>query len=345
MKSRLQREQELLSSGLVDSIRGLFQNSNANIPEKYYLLMTDYIDSISQLDYEGGLCLDSIEIARSLPLLLNSILEENLGVIHGITNGKQITMNSSLDYETNKLYFFHELTHALQTRYVNNHEECSFYNGKTGMFLTEGATQFTAEILYHLSNETNLQYRKQPNTVRGHAEHIPYSPLSEYQLNGNILMLLSGALKVSLNQLLALGFKSNGRQLLKEMYESFPSNVGKFEEFMFDLEKIYGIDKLIIIGQGKQLEGDMKNIKLPCGQVFSGNIKSQGEIINKIERSLASNFIANNDANYILQNYQKISMYLTTPQLQQEFMNVVNELTVIQNNQIIGQSSSETKKS
>ena len=44
MKTRLQREQELLSSGLVDSIKGLFQNSNANIPEKYYLLMADYID-------------------------------------------------------------------------------------------------------------------------------------------------------------------------------------------------------------------------------------------------------------------------------------------------------------
>ena len=142
-----------------------------------------------------------------------------------------------------------------------------------------------------------------------------------------------------------LFLESNGRQLLKEMYESVPSNVGKFEEFMFDLEKIYGIDKLIIVEQGKQLEGDMKNIKLPCGQVFSGNIKSQGEIINKIERSLASNFIANNDVNYILQNYQKISMYLTTSQLQQKFMNVVNELTVIQNNQIIGQSSSEIKKS
>ena len=29
MKTRSQREQELLSSGLVDSIKGLFQNSNA----------------------------------------------------------------------------------------------------------------------------------------------------------------------------------------------------------------------------------------------------------------------------------------------------------------------------
>lgn len=32
------------------------------------------------------------------------------------------------------------------------------------------------------------------------------------------------------------------------------------------------------------------------------------EIINKIERDLAANFIANNDTDYVLQNYQKISM-------------------------------------
>ena len=257
MKSRLQREQELLSSGLVESIKGLFQNTNANIPEKYYLLMADYIDSIGQLDYEGGLYLDPIKVAQTLPSLLNCISEENLGGIHGRTDGNKITMNSALNYETNKLYFFHELTHALQTRYVDNHEECSFYNGKTGMFLTEGATQFTAEILYHLSNGTNLQYREQPNTVRGHSEHIPYSPLSEYQLNGNVLMLLSGSLGVPLNQLLALGFRKDGRQLLKEMYEVFPDNVGKFEEFMFDLEKIYSIDKLIIAGYSNQLQGGM----------------------------------------------------------------------------------------
>ncbi len=217
MKSRTQREQELLNSGLVDSIKELFQNTNANIPEKYYLLIADYIDSIGQLDFEGGLYLDPINVARMLPNLLNTISEENLGGIHGKTDGNKITMNSTLDYETNKLYFFHEITHALQTRYVNNQEECSFYNGKTGMFLTEGATQYTAEILYHLSNETNLQYREQPNTVRGHAEHTPYSPLSEYQLNGSILMLLSGSLGVPINQLLALGFRKDGRQLKRNV--------------------------------------------------------------------------------------------------------------------------------
>ena len=74
MKSRLQREQELLSSGLVLSIKKLFQSTNANIPEKYYLLIADYIDSIGQLDYEGGLYLDPINIATSLPSLLSVII-------------------------------------------------------------------------------------------------------------------------------------------------------------------------------------------------------------------------------------------------------------------------------
>ena len=344
MKSRAQREQELLSSGLVDSIKGLFQNKNANIPEKYYILIADYIDCINQLDYEGGLYLNPVEIAEMLPSLLNCISEENLGGIYGKTNRNKITMNSTLNYETNKLYFFHELTHILQTRNVNNHEECSFYNGKTGMFLTEGATQFTAEILYHLSNGTDMRYREQANTVRGHSEHITYSPLSEYQLNGNILMLLSGSLGVPINQLLALGFRKDGRQLLKEMYEAFPENVEKFEEFMFDLEKIYSIDNLIIAGYGNQLQGDMVDIQMQGGQQFSGNIKSQGEIINKVERSLAANFIANNDIDYILQNYEKISAFLTTTQLKRDFINNVNELATFQHNQTIEQSSSEIRR-
>ncbi len=46
MKTRNQREEELLASGLVDSIKSLFQNSGAYIPEKYYLLLADYVDSI-----------------------------------------------------------------------------------------------------------------------------------------------------------------------------------------------------------------------------------------------------------------------------------------------------------
>ena len=150
--NRIEREKELINSGLVDSIKMQYRNVVYNIPDKYFILMADYIDSIGQLDYDGGLYLDPVEVAKSLPQVLKSVKETNLGGIHGRTDKDGIEMNSSLDYETNKLYFFHELTHALQTRKINDHEECSFYNGKTGMFLTEGATQFTAEILYHAAD-------------------------------------------------------------------------------------------------------------------------------------------------------------------------------------------------
>ncbi len=120
------------------------------------------------------------------------------------------------------------------------------------------------------------------------------------------------------------------------MYEVFPDNAGKFEEFMFDLEKIYSIDKLIIRGYGNQLQGDLVDIEMADGEYFRGNIKTQGKLINKIERDLAANFIANNDTDHVLQNYQKISAYLTTPQLKQDFLNTIN---MLQNNQTIEQSS------
>ena len=73
MKNKLQRDQELLNSGLIDSIKELFQNSKAKIPQKYYILMADYIDCIGQLDYKGGLYLDPVTVAKKLPAVINEI--------------------------------------------------------------------------------------------------------------------------------------------------------------------------------------------------------------------------------------------------------------------------------
>ena len=266
-----------------------------------------------------------------LPDVLKQVSEENIGGIHGRTDEDRITMNSSLDYETNKLYFFHELTHAIQTRIINGQEQCSFYNGKDGMFLTEGATQYTAGILYHVSKGTNIQYREQSGIVRGQKNHIVNSPLSEYQLNGNILLLMSYSMGIPLNQILALGFRSDGRELLKEMYEAFPNNENKFDRFMFDLEKIYSIDKLIIADYGNQLAGIPLNIQMLDGRKFVGNLQIQNELIEKTERDLASNFIANYEPDYIMENYQKVYACLTTERLKQDFMNVISQVKEIQN--------------
>ena len=329
MKTREQREKELLSDGLVDAIKQQFAGKNCIIPEKYYILIADYIDSLSQV--ENDLHVDPVMIAKMIPDVLKEIRDENLQGIHGITDNKTIRMNNNMDYETNKLYFFHELTHAIQTRMINDKEICAFSDGKTGMFLTEGATQFTAEILYHISNGTNLQYRNQPGTVRGHSEHTPYSALSEYQLNGNILMLLSASLGLELKDLLAMAYRSDGRQMLMEMYEVFPENSGKFEEFMFDLEKIYSIDKCLIAGYGNQLSGGPVNIEMNGGQQFQGNLESQGQLINKVERELAANFIGFNDNEYIMKHWELVYNSLTNAQLKKDFLAAVNEVALMQN--------------
>ena len=149
---------------------------------------------------------------------------------------------------------------------------------------------------------------------------------------------------IPLNQLLALGFRADGRDLLKDMYEVFPDNAGKFEEFMLDLEKIYSIDKLIIAGCGNQLQGNPVNIEMQNGYQFAGNIQLQGELINKVERELAASFIANNDTDYVLQNYEKVALNLTTPELKQQFMNAINELSMVQSQENIDQISSGPRR-
>ena len=328
--------QDLINSGLVDTIKRQYKGTNYNIPDKYFILIADYIDALNQLEYEGGLYLNPTDIVKRLPTVLKEVVEANLNGIHGITEGDKITMNGFLNYETKKLYFFHELTHAIQTRIINGHEQCSFYNGKDGMFLVEGATQYTAEILYHVSNGTNIQYRNQYGVVRGQSDHVVYSPLSEYQMNGNILMLMSYSMGIPLNQVLALGFRSDGRDLLKQMYEAFPGNENKFDQFMYDLEKIYSIDKLILTGYKDRLSGPPVNMQMKDGRVFAGNLQMQNELIVKAERELASNFIANYEPDYILANYQKVYSCLTNDSLKNDFLNAINQIKNMQSDVSFG---------
>lgn len=322
MKSRYEREQELLTSGLVDEIKRRF-NYNPNISEEYYMLITDYIDSLNEVN--SSLHIDPVQIVNALPQLITSIKETDLGGIHGRTDEHDITMNSRLSYEDKKLYFFHEMTHAIQTTKVNNQEVCSFYNGNDGMFLTEGATQYTAEILYHVSNGTNINYREQQRVVRGQNQHTTYSPLSEYQLNGNMIQLLSKTINLPIPDILAMGYRKDGREMLKQWYETYPNTIG-FDELMSNMEKIYDIDKLVIAGYSNQLSGAPVIIQRKNGQNFQGNLQIENELIVQTERNLMASFMGNNDENYIFQNYQEFCASLTTPHLKKEFLSAVKEL-------------------
>ena len=342
MKTKEQRYNELYSSGLVSSIKDLFAN-RTDISEDYYVLMADYIDSMDEIKDE--MLINPTEIARRMPELVKSIQETNLGNvynqneggIYGRTDDGIITMNQLLNYEDKKLYFFHELTHALQTSHENGREQCGFYDGHNGMFLTEGATQYTAEMLYHVSNGTNLEYREQPRTVRGASNRTPYSPLSEYQYNGNVLELLAKTMDLPLPQVLALGYRKDGRETLKNIYESMEGNQGKFDELMNNLEQIYSIDKLIIYGYGEHLQSqtpELFNMANDDHTPFRANFDTYNELMNKTERELVATYMENHDTEYVLQHYNEIAQFLTTPELKNNFLSAIQQLSqdLTQNN-------------
>lgn len=326
MKTKEQRYNELYSSGLVNSVKKMFANRN-DISEDYYVLMADYIDSMNEL--KDQMLINPTEIAKRMPKLVKSIKETHLGGIYGRTDDNRIQMEQSLSYEDKKLYFFHELTHALQTSHENGIEQCGFYNGHDGMFLTEGATQYTAEMLYSVSNGVDMQHRQQPRTVRGASDRIPNSPLSEYQYNGDILELMAKSMDLPLPQILSLAYKKDGRDTLKEIYESMDGNQGKFDGLMNNLEQIYSIDNLLIHGYGHQLQSQTPlNITMQDRTTrFQGNLNIYRELMNKTERELAATYLKNHDTQYILQNYSEISSLLTTPELKNNFLTAVNELS------------------
>ena len=326
MKTKEQRYNELYSSGLVDSVKKLFSNRN-DISEDYYVLMADYIDSMNEL--KDQMLINPTEIAKRMPKLVKSINETHLGGIYGRTDDNIIQMEQSLSYEDKKLYFFHELTHALQTSNENVIEQCGFYNGHDGMFLTEGATQYTAEMLYSVSNGVDMQHRQQPRTVRGASDRTPNSPLSEYQYNGDILELMAKSMDLPLPQILSLAYKKDGRETLKEIYESMDGNQGKFDGLMNNLEQIYSIDNLLIHGYGHQLQSQTPlNITMQDRTTrFQGNLNIYRELMNKTERELAATYLKNHDTQYILQNYSEIASLLTTPELRNNFLIAVNELS------------------
>ena len=326
MKTKEQRYNELYSSGLVNSVKKMFANRN-DISEDYYVLMADYIDSMNKL--KDQMLINPTEIAKRMPKLVKSINETHLGGIYGRTDDNRIQMEQSLSYEDKKLYFFHELTHALQTSHENGIEQCGFYNGHDGMFLTEGATQYTAEMLYNVSNGVSMQHRQQPRTVRGASDRTPNSLLSEYQYNGDILELMAKSMDLPLPQILSLAYKKDGRETLKEIYESMDGNQGKFDGLMNNLEQIYSIDNLLIHGYGHQLQSQTPlNITMQDRTTrFQGNLNIYRELMNKTERELASTYLKNHDTQYILQNYSEISSLLTTPELKNNFLTAVNELS------------------
>ena len=71
---------------------------------------------------------------------------------------------------------------------------------------------------------------------------------------------------------------------LRLLFEAFPGQEGKFEEFMLDLEKIYSIDKLLMTEHADKMYSEIPvKITLMGGRSFEGNLGVANELINKVE--------------------------------------------------------------
>ena len=173
--------------------------------------------------------------------------------------------------------------------------------------------------------------------LRGASSRTPYSPLSEYQYNGNVLELLAKTMDLPLPQVLALGYRKDGRETLKNIYESMEGNQGKFDELMNNLEQIYSIDKLIIYGYSEHLQSstpELFNMANDDHTPFRANFDTYNELMNKTERELVATYMENHDTEYVLQHYNEIAQFLTTPELKNNFLSAIQQLSqdLTQNN-------------
>lgn len=325
--NRADREEWLRQSGLINTVKSFFEEKNVNISDEYYLLIVDYIKSVDLM--KDTLKVNPVDLAVKLPEVLNGIKEDSTLGAYGSTEDKVITMNPNLDYDSKRLYFFHELTHALRTAESNGHEECGFYDSdKDGLFLEEASTQYTAELLANLGN---IQSREQRGTVRGQPMRTPNSPLSEYQYNGNVLNLLAKSMGKTVEELIALSYEPNARAKLKEMYEKNCQNPEalSFDELMKDMGYIYTIDKYLIAGNPLVNEA---TLIAENGEKFRGSRQIQGQLMNKIELQIANNFLYQ-DPEYVIKNYNEVLRSITTPELKNTFLKNLNHfINVYRNN-------------
>ena len=140
---------------------------------------------------------------------------------------------------------------------------------------------------------------------------------------------MAKSMDLPLPQILSLAYKKDGRDTLKEIYESMDGNQGKFDGLMNNLEQIYSIDNLLIHGYGHQLQSQTPlNITMQDRTTrFQGNLNIYRELMNKTERGLVATYLENHDTQHILQNYSEIASLLTTPELRNNFLTAVNELS------------------
>ena len=325
MKSINDRYNEVSQTQIFeDIIRKYEQDNKIVLEDKYYLLIADYLECLKELD----LNVDIEKILDKLPKVFNQIQELSnyeMSGNYGATNVPTIKMNRELSPEKFKLYFFHELTHAIQT----SRKGTGLYDNdkKNGYFFNEGLTQITAEFLYQISSETIKQPHFYNNVVAGQPNRTVYSSVDYYKINVSYLQMFAMSMGISLVDIMAFGYNENARKLLEKKFNFANNNEKNIDDILENLEEIHIVSKTLLSKQdngtnpAELLSGDrLVQIYNEDGtKLYKTNFKRQGMLMDDYEQQMINMFFKNNNEEYVRKHEQEFFNILTTSQLKEVF--------------------------
>jgi len=332
MKNIYDRYNEVAQTKIFeDVIRKYEQDNKIVLEDKYYLLIADYLECLKELDINVNI----EEILDKLPKVLNQIQELSnyeMGGNYGATNVPTIKMNRELSPEKFKLYFFHELTHAIQT----NQKGTGLYDNdkKNGDFFNEGLTQITAEYLYQISSETINQPHFYNGVVTGQPNRTVYSSVDYYKINASYLQMFAMSIGIPLVDIMALAYNENARELLEQKFNFANNSDQNINDILDNLEEIHIVSKVLLSKQDNGVNpvellsgNELVQISNEDGtKLYKTNFKRLGILMDDYEQQMINMFFKNNNEEYILKYGDFFAKTLTTQNLKQEFLAGLNEL-------------------
>lgn len=325
MKSTYERYNEVAQTQMFEEvIRKYEQDNRITLEDKYYLLIADYLECLKTLDIN----IDIEKILNKLPTVFNKVQELSnyeMRGNYGATNVPTIRINRELNPEKFKLYFFHELTHAIQT----NQQGVGLYDNtlKNGDFFNEGLTQIIAEFLYQISSETIKNRQYYTNVMVGAPNRTIYSSVDYYKLNASYLQMFAMSMGISIVDIISLSYTDNTREKLKQKFDFANNNEKNIEDILEALEEIHIIDKALLSRQDNGInpvellsQNEPVLISNEDGtKNYKTNFKKQRTLMDNYESQMINMFFKNNDEKYVKKHEQEFFDMLTTQELKDEF--------------------------
>ena len=145
---------------------------------------------------------------------------------------------------------------------------------------------------------------------------------------------------INIRRLVGLGFKRDGRGLFKKLFDGLDGLYGRSEDFLYQLEKVYAINELVKAGYGERLKGDAIMITMANGKdKFKGNLKLEGELMDKLEMILSDAYIRNHEEMEVMGNYNRVNSYLTSAKSRGYFMKRIGNVSDVIRNEGSGKKA------